>query len=966
MPDAIKIIIKDKFSNKLIALKLKEDTTLVRVIDVLKKRYEHLQDKEILLVLHGEELALELTLQDLVDKKNYTEKDRIEIEEKQAAASNVLVAEEEPNFVEMMRQGGEQFDNAIMEILVRRNVILPDVADNALNSSRQTKRSFVTTLIEDAYLSEKDILTNVSKYLEIPSVDLEGMAVASDLLTLIPKKEAEYYCAMPIRREQNALSVAMINPFDAKKLHDLKLLTGLNIQPTLSTEPALRNKIKQLYSPRPSMRLPQITPEKAPEKAPEKTKDASALSDDFFAARPATGQKGPLVIRDGKKVDNAKEIAEEEYNYATLCADKDEVLKPLDLEDESEKSAKASSPIWDAPTLAENQGQEQPPTSDFQGFDIAPEIASGAQDMQGLEIAPDLAQDAQFPDAIAIDATNAEPQAPDAMAGFDIEPEVAPPANDLPGLDMNTGSAVDQDDNSPAQGADANGIEISADDAALGGAIPIYSGLDNEEIPQAIEVAAPVAELPAGDLQLELLPEIAAELPKTEIDEEVPAGQPTPNHDDLETLPQIAVSPTEDATANTPPLDNLAFSNKELEDIENLASFTPGLEGLEDVVPASRNAEKTVPTPRQTAEKKAAEHAESAPAATAPADYQFQSLSADLAENDGSSATASDLGESPTGQDSDLQKTFAKPPAIPTQIESPAIIEMTGTTTQKLETAKTRAEELLGLQDRLASQMETVKTQAQSLLDTHNQLRKTVVAIQETKEQQTQEAAAFHTQSEPAKKAPAKFSRSVIVRYFRSMHPAQTVPLTVLFSQLKQMGTPMAGVAQVEGKPVTVKREQPVVKLVPQIPGCLTIPNELSLDISPEESRAKFWITALTEGNIEEGQVQIWYQDKCLQSLPIALKVVKQWPAKLSVACGFLFPMLSFMYEIYGGLWLERVPKLVQHGLNLLPKAAEPVGGILNLGLAIGGGFMLLAMLLAFMRRAKQGAPVKSIVTNGE
>ena len=101
--------------------------------------------------------------------------------------------------------------------------------------------------------------------------------------------------------------MAMSNPFDAKKLHDLRLLVGLDIEPVLSTQPSILNKVKGLYRKQSPL---------APEESP--------LSDDLFAppslekaSGPIKTKKKPLIIKNGMKIDS-KDLSLDECNAPTL------------------------------------------------------------------------------------------------------------------------------------------------------------------------------------------------------------------------------------------------------------------------------------------------------------------------------------------------------------------------------------------------------------------------------------------------------------------------------------------------------------------------------------------------------------------------------------------------------------------------------------------------------------------------
>jgi hypothetical protein len=321
----------------------------------------------------------------------------------------------------------------------------------------------------------------------------------------------------------------------------------------------------------------------------------------------------------------------------------------------------------------------------------------------------------------------------------------------------------------------------------------------------------------------------------------------------------------------------------------------------------------------------------------------------------------------------------AKPPvaAQPPAMDAPVVRESTlpskvleeaaMATSQSLETVKNKAQELLSIQEQLVNQLSAAKSQAQNILDTNTSITQQASLAAQSMQSikvpapQSAEPAKTPEPPKPVVKSPKKISREVAVRYYSRMHPACTLPLNVLFSRIKAALPSSVEIKQVEGKPVEVKEEHSLVKVLPQIPGCLAVPNEVLLDIAPAQSSAKFWITPLTEGKITEAQVEIWYESKCVQRIPISLHVVKQWPAKLAVACGFLSPLVSLLYEKYGGLWLQQVPELIKNWLQELPRIAAPLGGILNLGLAVGGGLMLLAILLAFFRRTKKARPAVGV-----
>lgn len=1109
MPETVvKIIIKDKFTNKLIALKLKEDTTMSRVIEILKKRYEHLVDKDIVLYLRNEELQAQLTLKDLIEKKNYTEKEKVEIiERKEPSASpagNQVTAPAEPDFVKMMSKGGEEADKAILEILIRRRAVSRETGEAAWQVARQKKKPLVTVLIEEGYLAEKDILTNVSRHLEIPSVDLEGISVASEVLRIIPEKEAEYYGVLPISREQNVLRVAVANPFDNKKIQDLRLFTGMNIEAILAAECSIRAKIKPLYRH---------------QVASEPASSDDGLPDELFNV-PPTASKKPLVIKNGKRV-GVEDISADVCAAETIWADKNEEgLRPLVMDAEEQAPCPPPAPvpakqqkhpqpkgqIWEAPTVVNHKNMEiVPPPTDALAY---PELRNTPEDA--------------LPAAIEIAPTD--------------DKDSALPALEIPELKVQE-TATGKGTSQTAQESQApdKALEISPENLSLGDAIPIYAGLNPDEVqgiaisPEAelqIPDATPLAgmgetkdpsvsdlmktekfgiaakqgakppeakpvhmpselEVEMGvtpeDLKLEsslreegLLINPPSQPPieegdnatpttpaldLTNLQEEAPAkpdvlspgaielGEPSPGtavalevSGEKEPAPaalDLSMPTTDEAadgnispssptakhpSASVPLTDMVSEENAtptESPDLNTLLSEAPApaQEPVPSMLPGVPVTDKTVAakypiSPVEQAKVETVVAGDVADLTKAP--VRESSLLTDLHKTTAMSLPAATTGSSPIAtvkqpavpvqpEAPDLLKTAAMPQMIPTvpdhvfETSRPISPAEAASTVSSVVADLTKQETVKGITPAIAPQvpemaqpvavaapfiptvpagtvtavppiqpvvsMPTPPVGAQAVVTAKpaTEPKPVVAPVPEpTMLPKISEKDKIDTskKSEARKK---KIAREVGVRYYRRMQPFHTFPLSVLFSHLKLSAPVSPAVVQTTGHPVEVKEEHPVVQVIPHLPGCLTVPAEMMLDITPPDTTARFWITPMAEGNIDAGEVEIRYQEKTLQRLPVQFKVAKQWPAKLAVICGLIAPFLTFLYDLHGIAWMERY-SLLQELARQIYRVAAPLGGMLNLGLAIGALFLFLAVVLFFVRKAKQAKPMVAML----
>ena len=200
------------------------------------------------------------------------------------------------------------------------------------------------------------------------------------------------------------------------------------------------------------------------------------------------------------------------------------------------------------------------------------------------------------------------------------------------------------------------------------------------------------------------------------------------------------------------------------------------------------------------------------------------------------------------------------------------------------------------------------------------------------------------------------------MRYFKKISTFTTSPLAVLFSaqQLKKIVSEHIG--QTDGKAVVVAAgQQSLVKIVPHFPGCIAVPQETTLDITPEQTSAKIWLTPLADGNIEAGHIQLWYSDRMVQSLAVPITVVNQKPAKIAALLGILAPLFSFFLDVYGTRLLAR-SNLLQKLAPFLDYLNKIAGGALNLGLIIGVILLLLAIGLYFVRRSQEAPPIAEMV----
>ena len=140
-----------------------------------------------------------------------------------------------------------KFDKRLKNILVKRGFIEEGAADEALSDSLSKDKSFTDVLVDGNLLAERDIISAVSLEMGIPPIDVNKVSVNGAVLERLPKDLAMYYGALPVANVGELLTLAVSNPFDILKLDDVRLVTGCEIRPVVSTERSIMAAINRYY-----------------------------------------------------------------------------------------------------------------------------------------------------------------------------------------------------------------------------------------------------------------------------------------------------------------------------------------------------------------------------------------------------------------------------------------------------------------------------------------------------------------------------------------------------------------------------------------------------------------------------------------------------------------------------------------------------------------------------------------------
>ena len=133
------------------------------------------------------------------------------------------------------------------EILVRENLISPQQLREALDYQRENSGRLGFNLVKLGMVSDDMITAVLSRQYGVPSVNLDLFDVDESVIRLIPYEVSQKYSVLPLSKVGATLTLAMADPTNVFAMDDIKFMTGLNIEPVVSSEASVRAAIAKYY-----------------------------------------------------------------------------------------------------------------------------------------------------------------------------------------------------------------------------------------------------------------------------------------------------------------------------------------------------------------------------------------------------------------------------------------------------------------------------------------------------------------------------------------------------------------------------------------------------------------------------------------------------------------------------------------------------------------------------------------------
>ncbi|KAF0179080.1 MAG: type IV pilus assembly protein PilB [Limisphaerales bacterium] len=135
----------------------------------------------------------------------------------------------------------------IADMLTRKGLLTTEQLAEAQSHTQAEGLRLDRAVVQKGWLTERQLLEVFGEQLHLPVVTLEDRAFDGELLRSLPARVVYRQRLVPVGRVDGLLQVATSDPFDLYAFDDLRLLTGLNIQPVLATREEIEKVIKTHY-----------------------------------------------------------------------------------------------------------------------------------------------------------------------------------------------------------------------------------------------------------------------------------------------------------------------------------------------------------------------------------------------------------------------------------------------------------------------------------------------------------------------------------------------------------------------------------------------------------------------------------------------------------------------------------------------------------------------------------------------
>ena len=111
---------------------------------------------------------------------------------------------------------------SVEDILARKGFLTPDQLMFIKNESKRRSEAPEKVITQMGWISEEILVAAKAEVIGVSYVDLEKKPISPEVLAYLPEEVAKRFTVVPIAKEAQVLSVAMVDPLDLQALEFLE------------------------------------------------------------------------------------------------------------------------------------------------------------------------------------------------------------------------------------------------------------------------------------------------------------------------------------------------------------------------------------------------------------------------------------------------------------------------------------------------------------------------------------------------------------------------------------------------------------------------------------------------------------------------------------------------------------------------------------------------------------------------
>lgn len=142
-----------------------------------------------------------------------------------------------------------QKTEAIGQIFINLGLITEEQLNQAIEKQKLLKRqeSLGDVLVSMGLVSERDRVRCLGEQWGVPFIDVTEIEVDGSVLKLVAQNVARKLKVLPVARKNGRLTLAMKNPLDIFAIDEIRIMTGVDVDPAIAPEEDIINAIGRLY-----------------------------------------------------------------------------------------------------------------------------------------------------------------------------------------------------------------------------------------------------------------------------------------------------------------------------------------------------------------------------------------------------------------------------------------------------------------------------------------------------------------------------------------------------------------------------------------------------------------------------------------------------------------------------------------------------------------------------------------------